>query len=676
MFKHTNLNIALFEIKLNSPHKDLILVKGNENECDPIPFEGSIKLSIPQDIHVKRIKLYLTGEHNVDYYDRTASGMISDPVYDRLCVLRVEWSNLLTNDEGEIKFGNYGDKFMKMSKLNDLGKKGHSKHGKGHRLSLSISTSVHEGDRSGPSSLERPSYLRTKSHLSLDRVSSAGSLVKLPKSGIDGTPFKQHSASSNNDYMLPKGNYKIPFKCFLPANTPETVEGLKCCSLLYKLECIIERGRFEKSFHRAKHIRIQRTLHPDNLSLSDSINIDNNWPDKVQYSVGVNRKAIAIGSTIPVNLLVVPIAKGLKLKAMNGVLVQRFHTTHSDGISSEFEQLVGKQSMPIPDPNSLPIDRWNVKSSFKVPSSLKELTQGCELKNNFIQVRHRLRIAVQLKNKDGHVSELRANLPVCIYISANTGNAIGRKFEVLPHGDFHALSDTQEVLFKRVRKESTIHSNPQSPELSAENEDDEEIDENDLDRNESAPPLYHQHVFDKIFDISSPQSPLEQLRMQSNNSTPMNSLPGSMVNITSYFDLPTNNSAIGSPIQSPSFDVTSLSKVPSYSQAIDDDNDDENEPAPTYDDQNKVTPYSTNSIPIPIQKEFSLHSRTPSLINRSLLSLNLPKTRRTSPSQSLSVSPQPITPSSGSPNHSNQSTPVKGQHNIKLSTKFLHKRKK
>lgn len=680
MFKHNNLNIALFDIKLHSPHKDLILVKGNESECDPIPFEGSVKLSVPHDMNVKKIKLNITGEFNVEFFERMPSGMISDQVYDKLCVLKVEWGNLLTNEEGEIKFGNYGDKFVKMHKLHDAIKKTHPKSHGGHRLTLSASfTDVQEADGSGSNSLERPTYFRTKSQPSLNKINLSGSLVKLPKSGVDGTPFKQYKTTSNNDYLLPQGNYRLPFKCYLPANTPETIEGLKCCSLLYKLECIIERGRFEKSIHTAKHIRIQRTLHPDNMNLSDSIDIDNNWPNKAQYSVGLKRKGIAIGSTITVKLMVIPIAKGLKLKGMSGVIVQRSHTAHSHGVSGDLEELIGKQTMSIPDSNSLSADRWDVKSTFKVPSSLKELTQTCDLKNNIIQVKHRLRIAVQLKNQDGHVSELRANLPVCIYLSPNTGYPVGRKYEISTQGYLTAHDEKQDILFKKVRNDSAVNSTPHSPEvLSADNDDDDEIDSNELDRTDNAPPMYQQHVFDKIFDISSPQSPLEQLRMQSNNSTPLNSLPGSMVNITSYFDIPKEiESRVSSPMKSPTFDVMSLSKVPSYTQAIDDYDDDQNELAPTYDDDNKITPFSTTSIPIPINNN-SIHSRKTSspMTSKSFLSLNLPKSRRVSPSHSLSASPQPHTPTPGSPNSTMQHTPIKSPHSMKLNTKFLHKKKK
>lgn len=679
MFKNNHLNVSLFDFKINSPHKDLILVKGNESECDPIPFEGSVKLSISQDMHVKKINLILTGEFNIEFFERMPSGMISDQIYEKLCVLRVEWNNLLTDDEGEIKFGNYGEKFVKMSKLH---KKSHSKPSeKGHNHSSSLSNIQHEEEANdrvvGSNSLERPSYLRTKSTPLLNKNASSNSLVQVPKSGIDGTPFKLQKSSSNSSYLLPKGNYRLPFKCYLPANTPETVDGLKCCQLLYKLECNIERGRFEKSFHKAKHIRIHRTLHPQSLNLTDSIDINNNWPNKVQYNVSINRRGISLGSSVPVNLLIIPIAKGLKLKGINGALVQHYHTSHTEGRSPELEEIIGKQSMFIPNPDTLPADRWVVKSHFKVPSTLNDLTQTCDLKDNIIQVRHRLRIAVQLKNKEGHVSELRANLPVFVYISPTSGTVIGRHYEITAPGYMVPNNAQQDNLFRKERKsESTTSSSPQSPELAPTDnaEDDEEDDDHDNDLNESAPPLYEQHVFDKIFDVLSPQSPLEQLRKQTDSTSPFNSLPTSMVNITSYFDIPRNNaSQIHFPIESPNFDVTSLSKVPSYTQAIDDD-DEENELAPTYIDDFSVTPYASPAIPIPLITESKLYSKLPSPMAQKSPFLSLNKSHRRSPSHS----PHSTSPSPSMVNLNLQSTsvPSKSSPNFKLGSKLLHKKKK
>ncbi|ODV68281.1 hypothetical protein HYPBUDRAFT_107799 [Hyphopichia burtonii NRRL Y-1933] len=630
MFKHNVKDLSLFEIKLKSHHKDLILVKGNEYESDPIPFEGSVKLLIPQDMHVKRIRLCLVGELNVEFFERDENRVIVDQVYDRLCLLKTEWTNLLTNAHGEVKYGNYGDTFIPFNKLESKLKK---------QLVNSKPTSKNgsrNSSRNGsvpPSHTSaRPAFIRTKSQPSPNKLSSQkdSSIIKVPKSGIDGTPYENLKTSSYHSFLLPKGNYNLPFKVNLPANVCETVEGLNPGKVLYRMDCIIERGRFEKVFHKTKHVRIVRTLHPQNLNLVESIDINNTWPGKVQYNVSIPKKGIALGSSIPIHILIVPIAKGLKLKNISGVIVQHYNVQHSEGRSPEFEELFGKQSLSIGDPSTFPLDQWNIKSHFKVPENLKSITQSCDLKNNIVQVKHRLRISIQLKNKEGHVSELRANLPVCVYISANVGHVIGRHFDVdHHHGTFTPVNDKEDILFKKDRdrqhsKDNT--ANPQSPpaieenhDITADDDQDAEDDE-DLDRAEDAPPLYQQHVFDKIYDSSLPQTPLEQFRSQSMASSPVGSARPSMQNVQSYFDIPRNIDSYLDSTRSPNLDINVLLKVPSYDQAVDDDDDDDtNEDlAPSYDDG---YPSLSKSVSI-ASMAIPSHSKT----NQHHYHLSLPKT--------------------------------------------------
>ncbi|CUM63069.1 uncharacterized protein PRCAT00000634001 [Priceomyces carsonii] len=570
MVRNHSSNLAFFDVKLKSNHKDLILIKGNESECDSIPFEGSVKLSINEDMHVRRIKLNLISEFNIEFVQRS-NGYIVNLVVERLCALKVTWSNLLTSPDGCIKFGDYGDKYIKYQKLGSLKK---------------------SKEASSPAS-ERPSYLRTKSQPSLDGISS--SLIRLPKSGIDGTPFKGQKSSPLHSYLLPKGNYNLPFKIYLPANIPETVEGLKCSQLLYKVTCTIERGRFEKAIQKSKHIRIVRTLHPRNLNLTDSIDVNNSWAGKLQYNVSIPKKGLPIGATVPINILIVPIAKGLTLKGLTGSIVQNYRLAYNEGVLSEFEQ-VGKQNMPFLEPES--VDEWHVKTFFKVPERLSEITQSCDLKDNILQVRHRLRIAIQLKNKEGHISEVRANLPVCIYLSANAGHVIGKHYEVEPHnGYFIPDSSKEDVLFKKDKRES--NSIPQSPE-----EEIEEFEVNDMDRDDDAPPVYNQHYLDKVYDMSLPQM-YGDFRSPSNPSSPTGSNP-STPNISGYFNLDvTKLKPVDRDARPRTPSLPLLNKVPSYEEAIDEDDDVAPDLAPTY--SNNASKEKDSNIILSIPKAKSAH---------------------------------------------------------------------
>lgn len=589
---------ALFEIRLRSPHKDIIFVKGNQFECDAIPFEGSIKLSIPTDMHVKRIRLALTGDYTVEYFERGTNGSYPAQIYDHQCVLRVDWPNLLTKAEGSVRFGDYGHSMLRMSKLEAFLKKSRD-----NQLSRDLTSrdliSNSDGSLSPARPPSRPTAVRTASLPHLDRANPTTSLLRLPKSGVDGTPFEHQLASHSHLYLLPKGNYNLPFRVYLPANTLETVEGLQTAKLLYKLECVVERGRFEKPFHCTKHVRIMRTLHPQNLNLTDSIDLSNTWAGKVQYNVSIPKRGIAVGASVPVRVLIIPIAKGLSLKGILGVLVQHYHCVHLEGTSPEFEELLGAQKISVGAPSG---DSWDLKGHFRVPESLHTVTQTCDLKNGLIQVKHRLRVQIQLRNKEGHVSELRANLPVCVYVSANTGHVLGRRFVIdSAHGHIEAESEREEPLFKRPSGHVTLA--PQSPDIGPQ---DDSGSDNDLDREPDVPPLYQRHVFDQIYDLNLPQSPLEQLR----------SHPGLAANLDSYFDVrpesaPNETQMLSSSLPSSYLDLANLLMVPSYAQAVEEDEGESGvEWAPRYDDGDGNQPplrRSQSSALSGVEHGFALH---------------------------------------------------------------------
>ena len=376
------------------------------------------------------------------------------------------------------------------------------------------------------------------------------------------------------------------------------------------------------------------------------VDINNTWAGKVQYNVSLVKKGVAIGSTIPIVVLIVPIAKGLSLKCINGSIVQHFHMNHPGGNSPEWEQIIAKQAMPIPTTTG--VDQWLVKTHFKVPGSLKNICQTCTLKNGIIQVKHRLRISIQLKNKEGHVSELRANLPIYVYISANSGHVVGRHFNIDPnYGYFVEDEEREDILFKKDRTSSSQVNLSIDNELEGDtsnhhlhrNSSEESLEDIDNDLQEDAPPLYQKHVYDKIYDLNLPQSPLEQLRQQFSIDSPINTLLGSLLNHSGYFDIPRsidsnidgtsegilspesnfivpsalnsttdlNNSAnlsngrvipvssasgglpSVSPLKSPPLNVDALCKIPTYSEALDDDDDVvQSELAPLYDDKSSL----------------------------------------------------------------------------------------
>ena len=101
---------------------------------------------------------------------------------------------------------------------------------------------------------------------------------------------------------------------------------------------------------------------------------------------------------------------------------------------------------------------------LELPKTLNKCLQDCNVKG--IKVRHKVKFNVQLHNPDGHVSELRANLPVSLYISPS-----------LPINENNDLVD----------------QSPQAGRAAVEN-----------DLTHSAPPLYGEHTLDKLYSEVDP----------------------------------------------------------------------------------------------------------------------------------------------------------------------------
>lgn len=70
---------------------------------------------------------------------------------------------------------------------------------------------------------------------------------------------------------LVAGNYEFPFELIIPGDTPESIEGLPECWVIYRMKATIDRGRLQQNIHARKHVRIIRTLDPAALELAHSM---------------------------------------------------------------------------------------------------------------------------------------------------------------------------------------------------------------------------------------------------------------------------------------------------------------------------------------------------------------------------------------------------------------------
>ncbi|ODV89187.1 hypothetical protein CANCADRAFT_11378, partial [Tortispora caseinolytica NRRL Y-17796] len=294
--------------------------------------------------------------------------------------------------------------------------------------------------------------------------------------------FLDWANSKNVLHTLSAGSYEYPFDTIIPGSIPESVEGLESAIVIYKMKATIERGRFSNNIVRKKVIHIVRTLAPDSIELLETVSIDNTWPDKIEYSISIPSKAVPIGSAVPININMLPLLKGLKLGSIMITLKEYEHFKCGELCTSNIKT-VAHSSNPPPPESELGDDSWSFKLMFQIPTSLAKVVQDCDIKQGLIRIRHKLKFAISLHNPDGHVSELRASLPIALFISPNIPVTVP------------STSTVPEHLFSPVNCATgdDIHT--------------------------SVPPAYAEHIYDRLWE-DIPNSHLLETPMASGANTP------------------------------------------------------------------------------------------------------------------------------------------------------------
>ena len=276
--------------------------------------------------------------------------------------------------------------------------------------------------------------------------------------------------------MLMPDNYEWPFDCILEGALPESVEGLKDAWIIYRLKAEIGRKRGKDIVVR-KPLRIVRTLDPSALELAHAMSVENIWPNKIEYSISVPSKAIIFGSFLRVDFKLIPLLKGLVIGQISTQVreEQEFVVDPEWGVhalgggQTKTDRTIVSDLYTIdPAKDEQIIDEaaegFQFSRFIELPKSLHQCLQDCNVKG--IKVRHKVKFNVQLHNPDGHISELRANLPVAFYISPN-----------LP------INENNDV----------VDQSPQASRAAVEN-----------DMNHCAPPLYGAHMLDKLYSEVDP----------------------------------------------------------------------------------------------------------------------------------------------------------------------------
>lgn len=292
----------------------------------------------------------------------------------------------------------------------------------------------------------------------------------------------------SGSHQLRAGNHQFPFEVIIPGSIDESVEGLEDAQVIYKLVATIERGRFANNLVAKRHLRVVRTLGTDILELAQTMCIDNVWPKKVQYSISIPAKAVPIGSVTPITFTFSPLLKGLKLGRTKVKLVGFKTLRTTADIATSSEKVVSEVVIPPPDHGFEGQDEWSFIEVFRIPSSLTKVTQDCRI-GSHLKISHKFRFSISLVNPDGHVSELRASVPITLFISPNV-HITSRQQD--------SSTSTRPLLTHR----SSSHDDHEDLLFSAESHSADHT----VNLGISAPPSYSDHIYDTLWgDIPTPQ---------------------------------------------------------------------------------------------------------------------------------------------------------------------------
>lgn len=499
MPKQKSKTATLFDIRLKNCNHDVLLLKGSEHNAASTFISGKIVLSVNEPISVKKITLRLYGTLRLRYTD--ARGSVPKPARFEKKVYEYVW------DPAEIsKYLN--NMYENSSSGGSAAFTGASPPSSGNGLARSPI-------KSKASSTSLKSLGMTFRSMSSTSLSHHGNLT-----GHGGSSASSSSSNLNSrgSHLLVQGNYEFPFSAILPGDMPESVEGLPGASVVYKLESTIDRGKFHHPMVTKKHVRVVRTLTTDSVELSETVAVDNTWPKKVEYSLNVPSKAIAVGSGTPISLMLVPLLKGLQLGEIRISLVELYSYVGYLPPAYTDERIVCEKVIPMPRPDDphFQMDKWEIDTFLRIPPSLSKCTQDCDIQTH-VKVRHKLKFNIGLCNPDGHTSELRASLPVQIFISPFvTVSARTDDSEDLQEPQHHNENADEEVLFSSDPHNTSLTNLHQYEQLFR-NSDDASPNEPLRSNPHSyssftgliAPPMYEQHVYDQLWsDVSPMESPI------------------------------------------------------------------------------------------------------------------------------------------------------------------------
>jgi hypothetical protein len=297
---------------------------------------------------------------------------------------------------------------------------------------------------------------------------------------IENLNLFPHDGAKNKAHKINAGYHEWDFSFKIPANLDQSVEGLPSTWIVYNLKASVERGYMSKQLSAAAHIRVIRTLGRDLMETMPMEQINEDiWANKLAYKITVPQKNYIVGTQITADFVLIPLRKGVEISSIKMELIesrQLFADYAGRRIShqTDVQVAVSEGEMPensavlVPngadDADQLFDESHRFSMTLDLPKSLKNCRQSVDTEN--IRLSHKLRLYVNLKNPEGHTSQLLVKNHVHLFISPN-----------LPPNEDQSVVVDQAVISQQAFQDEV---------------------------NQNAPPTYGLHQLDELYNDIDP----------------------------------------------------------------------------------------------------------------------------------------------------------------------------
>lgn len=248
--------------------------------------------------------------------------------------------------------------------------------------------------------------------------------------------------SNNKVHLLAAGNHSYDFELVLPGSLPESTHVAKYYLVRYQLKALAERASFLlPNYATSRDLHLSRQKFSLSTDFLDPIMITSHWANKLDYEINLPTKVYSHGDTIPITIQAMALSPNLRIRYVSCTFKEYMTCRAINGWFNGKNKSHGKiihytRKDQENGQGILPFGTgvmWSTNIKIKIPESMSDIQ--CDAHNDSVRVKHKLKFTISIENQDGHISELRAVLPVVIAITNTIGGlpAYNETYTTLPY---------------------------------------------------------------------------------------------------------------------------------------------------------------------------------------------------------------------------------------------------